>query len=280
VTNLRLGMIQMNSKVKDRDHNVDVACRYIDEAAGQGSDLIALPEFFNTEYFAQYWDYSYVSYAEPEDGHTIQRVRAKAREHGLHICATIYEAQSPGIYFDTAFMIDPAGEIVGKYRKTHPAAMRSVEKIYYRGGTRFPVWDVKGFRVGAIICYDHFFPEAARSVAVNGAEVILGPFAAPHVPVWDQVMISRAYENAAYVAPCNKVGREDTWTFGGSSMVVDPFGEVVHQASSEDDEVFVAELSRERVIEARIQHPFLRDRRPEVYGSLLSTDEQALGLSN
>ncbi|TCP47338.1 N-carbamoylputrescine amidase [Tamaricihabitans halophyticus] len=278
MTTLRLGMIQMNSKVTDRDRNVATACKYIDEAAGNDAELIVLPEFFNTEYFAQYWDYAYIDYAEPEDGYTLSMVRDKAIEHSRYICATIYERQAPGLYFDTAFLIDPLGAIVGRYRKTHPAAMRSVEKIYYRGGTRFPVWQVNGFRVGAIICYDHMFPEAARSAAVNGVEVLLGPFAAPQLPTWDQVMITRAFENGVYLAPCNKVGTEDTWTFGGGSMVVDPYGTILHKASTTDDEVFVVELDQRQLVQARIQHPFLRDRSPAIYSALVSTDEQTRAL--
>ena len=135
-----------------------------------------------------------------------RRSGSKAREHRTTICATIFEEQGPGVYFDTAFFIGPDGEIIGKYRKTHPAAVQSLEKIYFRGGTRFPVVDVKGFKVGAVICYDHCFPETVRCCAVNGAELVVGPFAAPAFPTWDSLMITRAWENGVYLAPCNKVG--------------------------------------------------------------------------
>lgn len=278
--NFRLGMIQMNSAVKDRDRNVETALRYIDKAADEGADLVVLPEFFNTEYFAQYWDYAYVQYAEHESDVTISAVRDKARQRGVHLCATIYEAEAPGIYFDTMFLIDRSGQVVGKYRKTHPAAMRSVEKIYYRAGNRYPVWDVDGLKVGAVICYDHVFPEAARCATVNGAELIVGPFATPSLPVWAELMIARAFENGVYMAPCNKVGTEDTWTFGGESMVVSPFGEVIHRASRTADEVFVVDIDRQQIVEARISHPFLRDRRPEAYGVLVQNDEISRQLFN
>lgn len=275
MSTLRLALIQMRSEVGARDDNVGKALSYIDQVARESPDLIVVPEFFNTEYFAQYRDYRYIDYAEREDGYTITAMRKKAVEHDVTICATIFEEEGPGMYFDTAFLINGGGEIVGKYRKTHPAAVRSLEKIYFRGGTRFPVWDVKGIRTGVIICYDHFFPETARAAMVNGAELILGPFAAPAEPNWDSLMMVRAWENGVYMAPCNKVGPEGEWTFGGASMVVDPFGEIVARASEEEDDVLIADIDRERVYAARRRYPMQRDRRPEIYRPLTDQIEEA-----
>jgi predicted amidohydrolase len=279
MSTLRLALIQMRSEVDARDRNVAKAIEYIDEIVPERPDLIVVPEFFNTEYFAQYRDYRYIDYAEPEDGYTITAIRKKAVEHDVAICATIFEEEGPGVYFDTSFLIDSSGDIVGKYRKTHPAAVRSLEKIYFRGGTRFPVWNVKGIRTGIIICYDHFFPETARSSTVNGAELILGPFAAPAEPNWDALMKVRAWENGVYMAPCNKVGLEGDWTFGGASMVVDPFGEILAQAGDGRDETLLVEIDRERVYQARRRYPMQRDRRPEIYGPLATHTEEARTLS-
>jgi N-carbamoylputrescine amidase len=278
MSDLRLGMIQMNSAVKDRDGNVEKASGLIDQAVAEGAQLVVLPEFFNTEYFAQYWDNSYVDYAEPADGYTITRMQSKAAEHGIHLAATIYEHEAPGLNYDTTFMIDPTGKIIGKYRKVHPAAVRSLETLFYRRGNRFPVWDVRGVKVGVVICYDHVFPETVRSAAVHGAELVIGPFATNGIPGWDALMTTRAFENGVYMAPCNKVGPEDGWTFTGRSMVVDPFGEIVHRASDTEDEVFVVDIDRARIVEARTRFPFLRDRRPEAYGALVSDDETARSL--
>jgi len=111
----------MNSG-QDRDDNMLRTCQFIDQAAQEGPDLIVLPEFFNTLYFAQYRDYKYIQWAERDDGYTMTRVRDRARQHGVYIIATIYEEESPGIYYDTAMVVDPQGQIVGKYRKNHPAA--------------------------------------------------------------------------------------------------------------------------------------------------------------
>jgi predicted amidohydrolase len=273
VSSLRLAVIQMQSKSDGRDENVAKACRYIDEVAEEKPDLVVLPEFFNIEYVFQWRDYAYIDRAEPADGYTITAMREKAREHAITICATIFEDEGPGLYFDTSFMIGPDGEIFGKYRKTHPAAVKSLEKIYFRGGTSFPVWEIKAVKVGVIICYDHFFPETARCAAVNGAELVLGPFATLRFPKWDQLMVTRAWENGLYLAPTNKVGLEGEWIFGGRSLIVDPFGEIVQQASDDADDMIVAEVSRERVYAARRRWPMLRDRRPEIYKPISSSDE-------
>lgn len=275
---IKLALVQMQSRADDVTGNVEKACMYLDEAAAAGAQLIVLPEFFNTEYFYQYRDYKYLDYAEPEDGPTLTAIRKRAVEHRINICATILEEQGPGLYFDTAFLIDEEGNIVGKYRKTHPAAVRSLEKIYFRGGTRYPVLRVCGWNVGVVICYDHFFPEAARCATVSGAELVLGPFAAPSEPVWEALMRTRAWENGIYLAPCNKVGTEGEWRFGGDSMIVSPYAEILARAGSEGDEIVVAELDRSLVLAARRRYPMLRDRRPEVYHPLCSSDEQVRGL--
>jgi N-carbamoylputrescine amidase len=127
MSTLRLAVIQMQSKANARDENVAKACGYIDEVAEEKPDLIVLPEFFNHEYVFQYRDYAYIDCAEPESGHTISAIREKAKEHETTICATIFEEEGPGLYFDTAFFIGPDGETFGKYRKTHPAAVQSLE---------------------------------------------------------------------------------------------------------------------------------------------------------
>lgn len=275
---LTLALAQMRSKADDVEGNVTKALNLVSAAAAQGADLVVVPEFFNTEYFYQYRDYRYLDFAEPQGGPTITAVRKAAAEHSVHLVATILEEQGPGIFFDTAFVVDRAGEVVGKYRKTHPAAVRSLEKIYFRGGTRYPVFQVEDWRVGVIICYDHFFPEAARCCAVNGAELLLGPFAAPAEPVWESLLRTRAWENGIYVAPCNKVGLEGEWTFGGRSAIVDPYGTVLKIAPDDRDAVIVAEIDRAQVYAARRRYPMLRDRRPEVYEPLVQADEVARGL--
>jgi predicted amidohydrolase len=275
---LRLALIQMNSGSSDTSQNVEKAISYVDGAADRGADLIVLPEFFNVPYFAQEWDYGAMEFAEPEDGYTLTAIRKKAVDRQVHICATIYEEARAGIYFDTAFLIASDGTIRGRYRKTHPAAVKSLEKIFFKGGSLFPVWTVNGVRVSAIICYDHYFPETARCAALSGADVVVGPFAAPleTTELWTAMMITRAFENGVYMAPCNKVGIEGSWTFRGKSMIVGPLGNVLAEAGQDSEEIVLAEISADIVNAARRQFPMLRDRRPEIYGAISEFDDRLL----
>src|SRR5579862_4789806 len=140
---MRISLIQMNSHTAARDENVERACAFIDQTAEAGSDLIVLPEFFNNEYFPQYRDLRYMDYAEPESGYTQERIRQRAQHHGIYVLSTIFEIARPGLYYDTAMLFGRDGALLGKYHKVHPAALLSLEKIYFRGGSSFPV-----FRVG------------------------------------------------------------------------------------------------------------------------------------
>jgi N-carbamoylputrescine amidase len=173
-------------------------------------------------------------------------------------------------------VINPEGEIIGKYRKVHPGAMLSMETLYFRHGSRFPVFRIGSWRVGINICYDTFFPEAARSSALNGAELIVVPFAAPQLPCWTEMMRTRALENGVYFAPCNKTGVENGWTLMGGTMIVNPGGDVVAQFDVQKEGIISAELSRAAVAQARIKQPFLRCRRPELYGAITAQTEDVL----
>lgn len=296
---MKLCLIQMNSS-QDRDTNVARACQFIDQAAQDEPDLIVIPEFFNTLYFGQYRDYKYVQWAERDDGYAMTRIKDKARQHSVYIIATLYEEESPGICFDTAMVLDPQGQIVGKYRKIHPAAHRSLESIYYRYGSKYPVFQIHDWKVGIVICYDLFFPESARCVTLNGAELVIVPFAEPagflspatsNIPdntgekainieawydLWKARMRVRALENIAYLAPCNHSGQEGEAVFGGGTLIVDPKGRVIAEAGEEEG-IITAELSREFLVQARQTTPFLRDRRPHLYKAITSETEDLLG---
>lgn len=271
---LKLALIQMNG-AGSRDENVAKACDLIDAAVNRDRpDLVVLPEFFNTPYVFQYRDYDLIDWAERDDGPSLSAVRAKAREHGIHLVATIYEEEAAGLYYDTAIVIAPDGATVGKYRKVHPAAVKSLEKLYFRYGSHFPVFRVGDWRLGIVICYDNSFPESARCAMLNGAELIVVPYAAPHIGFWREMMITRAGENGVYFAPCNKVGVEGEWTFGGRSMIVGPTGEVLGEAGADTDgQIIAAELQRDAVYRARRARPNLRDRRPDLYAPICTPSE-------
>lgn len=270
---MKLAVIQMQS-VPDPATNIEKAAKYIDEAvATYRPDVIVIPEFFNIVYVFQYRDYAHIDYAEREDGPAITRMRERARAHGVHLIATIFEEDQAGVYYDTAMVIDAEGRIAGKYRKVHPAAVNSLEKIYFRFGSYFPVFRVGEWRIGINICYDTLFPESARCAAVNGAELIVVPFAAPALACWREIMVTRAFENGVYFAPCNKVGLEGEWTFGGRSMIVDPTGAVLADAGEATDAIVCSTLDRRAVFAARRARPMFRDRRPDLYRPICTATE-------
>lgn len=296
---MRISLIQMTSGSTKTADNVAKACDFIDEAAKDSPDLIVLPEFFNTGYVFMYRNYRYFEYAERDDGPTMTAMKDKARQHRAHIMATIWEEQSPGIYYDTAILVDPDGNVAGKFRKIHPAANRALEKIYFRYGTKFPVFQVGEFKVGAVICYDLSFPESARCAMLNGAELIVVPFAAPAFYVnpdatsnpieveessndtsmrrspeaqlrWNAQMMTRATENMVYLAPCNHGGVELDSVMGGGTMIVDPRGRILKLVEG-DEGVIWADLDHEEVRRARISGTNLRDRRPDLY-NIITTE--------
>jgi len=275
---MKLSLIQMNSGSFDVKQNVDKAAKYVTEATKKGAEVIVIPEFFNTPYFCQYRDYKYMDYAERGDGYSISAMRDLAKTGKVYVVATIFEEEAAGLYFDTAFVIDPEGNIVGKFRKIHPSAVKGLEKIYFRPGNRFPIFEILGWKVGIMICYDFFFPETARVTAVAGAELILGPFATFAYAIWESMMRTRAYENGIYLAPCNKVGPEGDYVFSGDSMVVSPMGVIEARASGSAEEILITEIDRSVVFDARRKLPIWRDRRPEVYKSIGIPEEMARGL--
>lgn len=270
---MRLTLVQMNSRTASRDENVARACAFVDEAARQQPGIVVLPEFFNVEYFPQYRDHHYLDYAETEDGYTQTRMKEKARQHGIHIVSTIFEMARPGLYYDTAMLINPQGEIAGKYRKVHPAALMSLEKIYFRGGSSFPVFRVGEWTIGFSICYDNLFPESCRCLALQGAELIIAPYATPVADPWENFLTTRALENGVFLAACNHVGKEGDWVMSGKSMIIDPLGTILIQAGAAEEGIITSEFEREAVIRARQKFPLFRDRRPDAYGTIARATE-------
>ena len=290
---MRVVLIQMSSDAGTNAGNVAKACDLIDEAAKDRPDLIVLPEFFNTGYVFMYRDYRHFELAERDDGPTMTAIKDKARQHRTTVVATLWEEHAPGVYYDTAIFVGPDGDIMGKFRKIHPASNRAMEKIYFRYGTKFPVFQVAEFKVGTVICYDLSLPESARCAALNGAELVVVPFAAayylePHATsdptevvdrasadqgvrrsaeetlLWNAQMMTRARENMVYLAPCNHGGKELDSVMGGGSMIVDPRGRILKLVEG-DEGIIWADLDLDEVRDARISHTQYRDRRPDLY---------------
>ena len=234
------------------------------------------PEFFNVEYFPQFRDYKYMDYAESESGPTTTRMRAEARKHGIWIVSTIFELERAGLYYDTAMLIDPEGDIVGKYRKVHPAALLSLEKIYFRGGSQFPVFNVDGWTIGISTCYDNLFPESCRCLAIKGAELIIAPYATPIDDPWENFLTTRALENGVFLAACNHVGQEGEWRMSGKSMIITPRGKIAIQASGTEEQIVALDINRDDVFAARRAFPLFRDRRPDAYTVITRPAEELL----
>jgi N-carbamoylputrescine amidase len=264
---MRIASVQMNSGTDVAD-NVARACAYVAEAAGRDAAMVVLPEFFNNVFFAQYRDVRWFDAAERDDGATMTAIREAARRHRIAVVATIYEKVEAGLYYDTAMHVDRDGEIVFKYRKTHPAGVMSLEKLYFRYGSRFDTYRFDDWRVGVGICYDMAFPETARSLAVNGAELLLAPYATSRTNMFQEMLRTRAFENGCYLAAANKVGREGDWDMGGGSLIVDPEGRVLASADNRTEALLVADIDRSQVERARIAFPSRRDRRPDLYGAV------------
>ncbi|MEJ1975467.1 MAG: carbon-nitrogen hydrolase family protein [Acetobacteraceae bacterium] len=264
---MKIAALQMTS-TSDVHQNVRRACAYIDQAADLGAALVVLPEFFNTIYFAQYWDKSHHALAETDTGYTLTAIREAAQRNGIAVIATIYEMTGPGLYFDTAFHVAADGHIAYRYRKVHPSAVLSLEKLYFRYGVSLDSYQFNDWRLGIGICYDMSFPETARCLAVNGAELLIAPYATSRIAMFQELLRTRAFENGCYLLAANKVGTEGGWQFGGGSLIADPRGAVLASADTAEETLIVADISRDVVIQARIDFPGRRDRRPDLYTAL------------
>ena len=277
---MKLALIQMESTIGGLEENINRASRFIDEGAGEGAELLVLPEFWSTGYFPLAVDYSFYDLADSEDGRATAAVKKKALQHGVHIASTIYERQAAGLFYNTSMMVNPEGEVISKYRKVHVPARRGLEKLFYRGGSKFPVARVGEWQVGTMLCYDTLLPEPARCLALNGAELILAPFGASTTEggIWEHMIITRAFENGAYLAACNAVGDlrlpdGDGFTLGGKSIIVDPEGSIVAEAEAAGETIVYGDLNPDRVSEVRNRYFMLRDRRPDAYDVITTATE-------
>lgn len=270
---MRAALIQMKASMK-REENHDRAEELLREAARQGAQVACLQEIFASWFFAQVLDPKGQELAEPIDGPTVTRMRAVAKALSLWLVVPFYERVMAGELYNAAVLVDSAGEIVGHYRKHHiPMSSHFQEKFYFRpGNLGYPVFDSPYGRIGIMICYDRHFPEAARALGLNGAQVVFVPTATTKRgfsrKVWEAELRGHAIANGFFVGGVNRVGAELDSEYYGASVFIDPIGETVAQAGDKD-EVLVADLSLERLEEVRRAWPFFRDRRPDSYGRIV-----------
>jgi N-carbamoylputrescine amidase len=267
----------------DPARNLERAEQSVREAARRGAQLVCLPELFRTHYFPQVEDAASIDLAEPLDGETAKRMAVLAETLRVVIVAPIFERRAAGVYHNSALVLDADGSRAGLYRKMHiPDDPGFYEKYYFApGDLGFHACDTAVGRIGVLICWDQWFPEAARLLALDGAELILYPTAigwgdpeseverAAQRDAWITVQRGHAIANGVFVAAANRVGREAGLTFWGSSFACDPQGRMLGQSPVDAEDLLVVELDPNRVEEQRRGWPYLRDRRVDAYADLL-----------
>ena len=277
-----VGLVQM-SCATDTAANLDKAVERVREAARRGAGIICLQELFRSQYFCQKEDTANFDLAETIPGPSTEALARVAREAGVVVIASLFEKRAEGVFHNTAAVIDADGGVLGCYRKMHiPDDPLFYEKYYFTpGDLGFRSFDTRHGRIGVLVCWDQWFPEAARLTALSGAEILFYPtaigwhpsekaeYGAAQHSAWETMQRSHAIANGCFVAVPNRVGMEGGLEFWGASFVAEPFGEVLARAGHEAEEILVVECRRERIAFVRRNWPFLRDRRIDAYGGLL-----------
>lgn len=278
---VNVGLVQMSCST-DKQSNVDKAMERIAEAARAGANVISLQELFNTQYPCQSEDHVNFDLAEEIPGPTSRRLQAAAKQHGVVITCSLFERRTHGLYHNTAVTFDTDGEMVGFYRKMHiPDDPLYYEKFYFTpGDLGFPVAHTRFGCLGIAVCWDQWYPETARLLALRGAEILFYPtaigwihgekeeFGETQHNSWETAMRAHAIANGVYVAAANRVGNEGEVQFWGASFVANPNGRVLQRATFEDEEIVIQACNLGAIDVVRTHWPFLRDRRVDAYGDI------------
>ncbi len=282
----KVALVQMRCGTKPEE-NLARALDFIRDAAKQGARIICLPELFRSQYFCQLEDHANFALAEEIPGPTTDSLGKLAAELGVVIIASLFEKRSAGVYHNTAAIIDADGKFLGKYRKMHiPDDPAYHEKFYFTpGDLGFQSWSTSQGKIGVCVCWDQWYPEAARLTALRGAEMLFYPTAIGWHPsekekygvaqhsAWETIQRSHAIANGCFVAVANRVGHErpaggDGIEFWGQSFIVAPSGEIIAKGSLAREELVIADIEWKRVDEHRTHWPFLRDRRIDAYSDI------------
>ena len=274
-----LALIQMACG-PDVLQNVEKSLQLVYRAADSGAQIVCLQELFSSRYFPQTVDVNNYALACEMPDQTIATMQRIAAEKRLVMIVPVYECAQPGIYFNTAVVIDADGTIAGKFRKVHiPEGPQYLEKYYFTpGNLGYPVFKTAYAKIAVGICWDEWFPEVARIYALKGAQIIFYPSAIGSEPdhpayssqaAWETVIKSHGIANGLFVAAVNRVGREDEMTFYGGSFISNPFGEVLARGDNQSDQLVFAALDMKQIKDFRNIFQFFRDRRPETYNDLL-----------
>jgi N-carbamoylputrescine amidase len=281
---VRGGLVQVSNPINDadapvervRDAMVEKHLPFLEEAGKRGVQILCLQEVFNGPYFCPSQDSRWCDLAEPVPGPTVERMAAIARKHRMAMVVPLYEREMPGVYYNTAAVIDADGSYLGKYRKNHiPHTSGFWEKFFFKpGNLGYPTFATKYARIGVYICYDRHFPEGARLLGLHGAEIVFNPSATVKglsQYLWKLEQPAHAVANGYFMGCSNRVGTEAPWNIGefyGTSYFVDPRGQTLAQGSESKDELVVADMDLDQIEAVRRTWQFFRDRRPESYAEL------------
>ncbi|MCX6966474.1 MAG: carbon-nitrogen hydrolase [Verrucomicrobia bacterium] len=283
---LKLALVQTSCS-SVASENLAKALARIGVAARGGANIVCLQELFRSVYFCQVENHDYFSLAEPIPGPSTEALCEAAKTHGVVIVASLFEKRAPGLYHNTAVVIDADGTLLGSYRKMHiPDDPLYLEKFYFTpGDLGFRAWETRFGKIGVCVCWDQWYPEAARLTALHGAQILFYPTAIGWHPAekaefgerqhdaWETIQRSHAIANGCYVAAANRVGHEAPnggpgIEFWGQSFVAAPDGRVIAKASADREEILFAELDFAAIDQQRIHWPFLRDRRVDAYSGI------------
>jgi beta-ureidopropionase len=278
------GLIQASNPLNDESKSVaeiqaamfEKHLPMIHDAGKQGVQILCLQEIFNGPYFCPGQDKRWYDAAEPVPGPTVEKLRPIAAQYKMAMVVPIYEREMAGVYYNTAAVIDADGTYLGKYRKNHiPQTSGFWEKYFFRpGNLGYPTFQTRYAKIGVYICYDRHFPEGARALGLNGAEIVYNPSATVaglSQYLWKLEQPAHAVANGYFVGAINRVGTEAPWNIGkfyGNSYFVDPRGQILACGSEDKDELVVSELDLDLIEEVRRTWQFFRDRRPDSYNIL------------
>ena len=284
MSRFKVGLVQMSCS-SDAKQNMDKAVKGIREAAEKGANIVCLQELFTSLYFCDVEDYENFKLAESIPGASTDQLSVVAKELGVVIIASLFEKRTQGIYHNTTAVLDADGTYLGKYRKMHiPDDPAYYEKFYFTpGDLGYKVFQTKFAKIGVLICWDQWYPEAARLTALMGAEVLFYPTAIgwatsqdqatndEQFNAWQTIQRSHAVANGVHVVSVNRVGleQEGAMKFWGGSFVANPFGRLLSQASHDNEEVMVVEIDTQKTDSYRTHWPFMRDRRIDSYGDIV-----------
>jgi N-carbamoylputrescine amidase len=274
---VRVGLVQMRCQPQP-ESNLAKAMSLVAQAARRGARIVCLPELFGSRYFPQSEDYRHFELAEPIPGRTTTALAKASRKHRLTLIGSVFERRAAGLYHNTALVFD-SGKLVGKYRKMHiPDDPLYYEKFYFTpGDLGFQTFKTRHADIGTLICWDQWYPEAARLTALQGAQILFYPTAIgwhqkektklgpKQYDAWLTAQRAHAIANGVFVAAVNRIGRETTVDFWGGSFVCGPLGEIIAQAGHDEETVLLADCDLRQMDDVRQHWPFLRDRRVDAY---------------